>query len=202
MPEFSKRYRTIAVDVRGHGHFKPDPSYSIQPFSEDLLGFLERLEISQTHLVGFSIGAAIVQRYALNHPEEVRSLTLLSAFSYDDPHLHNVLTCHRSAIVQGGFSTFFDEAARLVMTPEFASANAGAIAEMKANNIRINSQEAVLRAITACLGSDVKDEISQTSSPTMIIFGEEDVLTPLHFCGANSSIRRGLTMENLRRRGS
>lgn len=181
MPEFSKHYRTIAVDVRGHGHSsKPDASYSIQLFSEDLSGFLERLKISQTHLIGFSMGAAIAKQYTLNHPEEVRSLTLLSAFSHNDPHLQNTLTYLRSTIVQGGFSTFFDEAVRLVVTPEFASVNAEAITDMKANSIRINSPEAILRAINACLGFDVKDEISQISFPTLIISGEEDALTPLH----------------------
>lgn len=37
-PEFSVRYRTIAIDMRGHGHSgKPDIPYSIHQLSEDLL---------------------------------------------------------------------------------------------------------------------------------------------------------------------
>lgn len=181
MPEFSKQHRTIAVDVRGHGHSgKPDTPYSIQLFSEDLAGFLERLKISQTHLIGLSMGAAIAQQFTLDHPEQVRSLTLLSAFSYSDPHLQNTLAYLRSTIVQGGFPTFFDEAVRLVVTPEFASANADAIAEMKTRSIQVNFSKAILQAIDACLGFNVKDRISQVSCPTLIVSGEEDVLTPLH----------------------
>jgi len=181
IPEFSKRYRTITLDIRGHGFSsKPEMPYSIELFSEDLSRFLEKLGISQAHLIGLSMGAAIVQQFALDHPEKVRSLTLLSTFSYIDPHLQSSLTDLRNSIVTGGLTAFFDEAVKLVVTAEFASANLDAIAEMKLKSIQVNSPESILRAIDACLNFNVKERISKISSPTLIISGREDVLTPLH----------------------
>jgi 3-oxoadipate enol-lactonase len=48
MPAFSRKYRTIALDLRGHGlSGKPDTPYSIQQISEDLFEFLQELEISR-----------------------------------------------------------------------------------------------------------------------------------------------------------
>jgi len=70
-PELSRCYRTIAIDVRGHGHTsKPDMSYSIKLFSEDLSGLVEKLKISQAHMTGFSMGGSIAQQFALNHPRK------------------------------------------------------------------------------------------------------------------------------------
>jgi len=62
MPVLSKHYRTIAPDVRGHGDSgKPDMPYTIQQFSADIFALFQELEISQAHLLGFSMGAAIAQ---------------------------------------------------------------------------------------------------------------------------------------------
>jgi len=179
--KFLKHYRTIALDIRGHGHSsKPDMPYSIKLFSEDLSGFLKELGIPRTHLIGLSLGGAIAQQFILDHPEKIRSLILLSTFSYSDPHLQEILINLKTAITKGGFPAFFDEAIKLVVSPEFRSANADAIAELKERSIQINSPKALLRLIDACLNFNVKDRISQISIPTLIISGREDALTPLH----------------------
>jgi len=181
MPEFSKHCWTIALDIRGHGHSgKPDMPYSIQLFSEDLWGLFKSLEISQAHLLGFSMGGAIAQQFTLDNPEKIRSLILLSTFSHSDPDLRDTFKKLRNSVARGGFQAFFDEAVKLVVTPEFASANADAIAEMKEESVKINSPTAILHAIDACLDFNVKDRISQISLPTLIVSGREDVLTPLH----------------------
>ena len=183
-PELSRCYRTIAIDVRGHGHTsKPDMSYSIKLFSEDLSGLVEKLKISQAHMTGFSMGGSIAQQFALNHPEKVRSLVLLSAFSYVDSGLRNILIGFRNSITEGGLPAFFDEAVKLTVTPEFASANSEAIARLREVSVRINNPVAILHAIDACLGFDVKHKISKISLRTLIVSGRNDILTPLHLAG-------------------
>lgn len=78
-PEFSKHYRVIAPDGRGHGSSgKPDMPYSIKQFSQDLFEFMQKLEIQEAHLLGLSMGGAIAQQFALDHPERIRSLILVS----------------------------------------------------------------------------------------------------------------------------
>ena len=181
MPEFSRHYRAIALDVRGHGNSgKPDMPYSIQLFSNDLLGLFQELEIPKAHLLGLSMGAAIAQQFALDHPERTRSLILLSAFSHNDPGARDTLKRLRESVIRGGLPAFFDEAVKLVVTPEFASANANAIAQMKERSVGINSPPAIVHAIDACMDFNVKDRVSQISHPTLIISGREDVLFPIH----------------------
>ncbi len=55
-----------------------EPPYTTQDLADDAVGVLDALEISQAHLAGVSMGGGIAQRIALDHPERVLTLTLLS----------------------------------------------------------------------------------------------------------------------------
>jgi len=181
MSKLARHYRTIALDLRGHGESeKPDMPYSIQLFSEDLLCFLQRLKLPNAHLLGFSLGAAVAQQFTLDHPDKTSSLILLSPFSYSDPDLRKNLERLRESVARGGLPAFFDAAIRLVVTPEFISANVDAIAQMKKECVRINSPAAILRAIDACVNFDVRDRLSQITHHTLLISGSEDVMSPIH----------------------
>jgi pimeloyl-ACP methyl ester carboxylesterase/glycosyltransferase involved in cell wall biosynthesis len=55
-----------------------DPQYTLRDLVDDAVGLLDCLDVSDAHLVGASMGGMIAQLAALDHPERVRSLTLLS----------------------------------------------------------------------------------------------------------------------------
>ncbi|MGD0355181.1 MAG: alpha/beta hydrolase [Dehalococcoidia bacterium] len=179
LPQFSTHYRTIAIDMRGHGHSgKPDILYSIHQFSEDLFEFLDQMSISRAHLLGLSMGAAVVQQFALDHPDKAASVILLSAFDHIDPHLRENLLRLRNSLVADGLPAFFDEAVKLVVTPDFIATNAAAIADSKKYTVGINSPAALIRAVDGCLAFDVHDRVSHISAPVLILSGREDVFTP------------------------
>ncbi len=181
MPELSKHYRTVALDVRGHGGTsKPDQPYSIQGFSEDLFEFMRKLAIPKAHIFGLSMGGAIAQQFALVHPERVRSLTLVSTFSHVDEHARRAFLLLKSSLSQGGYPAFFDEVVKLAFTPEYIAANPGPIAELKQKRIQVNSPAAIGRATDACLAFNLKDQISEIPIPTLVVSGREDVFTPVH----------------------
>jgi pimeloyl-ACP methyl ester carboxylesterase len=54
------------------------PKYSGSDLVEDVVGILDALGIERAHLVGISMGGGIAQFVALDHPERVASLTLIS----------------------------------------------------------------------------------------------------------------------------
>jgi len=181
MPEFAKHYRTIAPDVRGHGGSgKPDIPYSIQQFSEDLFELFGKVGIEQAHLLGLSMGGAIAQQFALDHPERIRSLVLVSTFSYIDPMAHEAFLRLKKSLATGGYPAFFDEVIKLAFTPSFIAANAASIAELKEKRIKINSPIAIGRATEACMAFNLKEEISRISLPTLVLSGRKDVFTPIH----------------------
>jgi pimeloyl-ACP methyl ester carboxylesterase len=57
------------------------PGYTGDDLDRDAVGLLDVLGLGRAHLAGISMGAAIAQVVALDHPERVSSLTLISTTS-------------------------------------------------------------------------------------------------------------------------
>lgn len=79
LPEFSRRYRTVAFDSRGVGRSdKPDERYTIELCAEDALAVLDAVGSRPAHVLGFSMGGYVALTLALRHPDAVRSLVLVA----------------------------------------------------------------------------------------------------------------------------
>lgn len=77
---FSKFYRVIAIDTRGHGASpRGDAPFTIRQFAADLLHFMDEHQIDQAILLGFSDGGNIALTFALQHPERASALILNGA---------------------------------------------------------------------------------------------------------------------------
>lgn len=80
MEYFSKKYRVMAVDTRGHGRSpRGTAPFTFGTFAEDLRDFLDRRELDRVHLLGFSDGGNTALTFALEHPERLHSLILNGA---------------------------------------------------------------------------------------------------------------------------
>ena len=74
---FSKRYRVIALDTRGHGSSpRGCGEFNIARFAEDLYYFMIAHSIKKAHILGFSDGANIAIKFAIKYPEMVDKLIL------------------------------------------------------------------------------------------------------------------------------
>ncbi len=74
-------HRTIAYDARGHGRSDPAPhasDYGYPLLAADLLALLDALEIERAALVGASMGAQTALRLALDRPDRVAALVLIT----------------------------------------------------------------------------------------------------------------------------
>ncbi len=76
--------RVIAYDARGHGRSAPAPErgYGYPHLVDDLHALLEQLDVRRAVLAGASMGAHTAVRYALEHPERVEALALITP-AYD-----------------------------------------------------------------------------------------------------------------------
>ena len=80
MDAFSRHFRVIALDTRGHGKTpRGEAPFTIRQFAEDLLGFMDLHGIEKAHILGFSDGGNIAMVFALAHPECVEKLILNGA---------------------------------------------------------------------------------------------------------------------------
>jgi pimeloyl-ACP methyl ester carboxylesterase len=81
---FGTRYRVLAPDLRGYGKTEAlpiDATRGLRDWADDLHALITALGLDSAHLVGWSMGGGIIMQYAIDHPAQVRSLTLLSAMS-------------------------------------------------------------------------------------------------------------------------
>ena len=85
-------YRVIAYDARGHGASDPAPSpeaYTYPDLAGDLVALLDERGVERATLAGASMGAHTLLRFALEHPERVAALVVITpAYTPDrDPGL-------------------------------------------------------------------------------------------------------------------
>jgi pimeloyl-ACP methyl ester carboxylesterase len=73
-------YRVVAMDSRGHGRStRNDTPLTYDLMAQDVLGLLDRLEISTVYLVGWSDGGIIGLDLAMTHPERLAGLFAFGA---------------------------------------------------------------------------------------------------------------------------
>ena len=78
----SEKYRVIAFDKLGQGHTgNPlrDDDYTMAAVVRHAAGFLDALGLDGVHLVGHSRGGYAATRIALEHPQRVKSLTIVNS---------------------------------------------------------------------------------------------------------------------------
>lgn len=77
-------YRCLAPDMRGYGDTEDlliDGTRGARDWSDDLKALSDVLGNRHAHLVGWSLGAGILMQFAIDHPQLVASLTLISPVS-------------------------------------------------------------------------------------------------------------------------
>jgi len=80
MAYFSRKYRVIAVDTRGHGRSpRGTAPFTFGTFARDLRDFFHEHGLMGVHLLGFSDGGNTALTFALRYPEYLRSLILNGA---------------------------------------------------------------------------------------------------------------------------
>lgn len=81
VPWLSREFRVLRPDLRGFGRSTipaRDFKWSINVFVEDLKNFLDKLNIDGVHIIGAKIGGSIAFKFAAEHAEYARTLTIAS----------------------------------------------------------------------------------------------------------------------------
>jgi len=82
-------YRVLAIDHRGHGRgLRPLVPFRLDDCAADAAGVLRTLELAPALIVGYSMGGAIAQLVARDHPDVVAGLVLSgTAQHWQEPEL-------------------------------------------------------------------------------------------------------------------
>jgi 2-hydroxy-6-oxo-octa-2,4-dienoate hydrolase len=87
LPSLAERFEVFAPDMVGFG-FTERPEgvgYTLETWVEQLVGFLDALDLPRVSVVGNSFGGAIALRLAARHPQRVHRLALMGSVGVDFP---------------------------------------------------------------------------------------------------------------------
>jgi pimeloyl-ACP methyl ester carboxylesterase len=79
VPELAKTRQIIGVELQGHGHTADvDRPLHYETMADDIAALIAELGLGQAAIMGFSLGGAVALRTAIQHPDAVSRLVLVS----------------------------------------------------------------------------------------------------------------------------
>jgi pimeloyl-ACP methyl ester carboxylesterase len=175
----SQKYRVIAPDQVGFGRSdKPMINYRIATLVDFLDAFYKELKIEKASLVGNSLGGWTAAAFAIAHPEKVERLALVDAAGF------RITQGFDSRVASWLNPSTLDDTKQilsLIFYNKQAFVNDVTAGAFFTRKVMANDGYTVQRFIDAAMrGDDVLDDrLSRVKQPTLIIWGREDLLTPL-----------------------
>jgi 3-oxoadipate enol-lactonase len=174
------RFRIISFDNRGAGRSdKPTEPFTLEQMADDALAVLDAAGIETAHVVGASMGGVISQIVAVKYPYRVRSLTLVCTACRNHPWRQELLQTWAKTAADKGMIEVGKAAAQWVMSPRSfrrlvpAFTWMGPLAALRPRHSFVSQIDAILNT-----REDLVDQLSTITAPTMVIVGNQDILTP------------------------
>jgi 3-oxoadipate enol-lactonase len=177
--EFSRRYRILAFDTRGHGRSDAPPGpYTMELLADDLRRLLDGLRISKAHFVGLSMGGMIGQTYALAHPGVFTSLTLADTTSRWPPEARQVFAERAQTALARGMDPLVQATLGRWFTPPFHRSNPAEVARV-GDMIRATPVAGYAGCSDAIPRVDTTDRLREIRCPILVMAGKDDPGTPV-----------------------
>jgi pimeloyl-ACP methyl ester carboxylesterase len=189
VPRAAQERRVIAVDLPGFGLSEPmREKVTIPAFGEFVLKLLDALGFERAHLVGNSMGGFVASEVAIQSPDRVDRLVLVSAAGISNASMAKapVLTLARAATAITAFTAARHKAiaSRPVSRHAALSLVARYPSQLKPDlvwegMIKGTGKPGFDDALRASLSYDFRDRLPEIRQPTLIVWGEYDSILPV-----------------------
>ncbi len=184
VPELGKDRTNVIFDNRGAGRSgDPGADFSTRDLAEDTRAVLDQLEIPRAHVLGGFLGGMVAQELALAHPERVQTLTLVGTCGRLDTKRRMLLEIWQE-LAQAAVPLETRIKNRLVWTLHDLTFKQEDLVERMLRFYREDDapmeDRVFVRQIQAVLEHDTLDRVERLGMPTLVVCGEQDILTPLH----------------------
>lgn len=174
LPEFAKTHRVIAPELSGFGRTGARKGVlSIARFADDIWLLLQHLGIHSTVLVGYSMGGAVAQQLALDHPRLVTRMVISNSMPSFRPRTlrQRFEVGYRYVVVHLLGPRRLAEISALRMYPE---AHQQALRRKVIERSRYNTTRGYVRALRALTRWSVLERLGELKMPVLVIASEHD----------------------------
>jgi pimeloyl-ACP methyl ester carboxylesterase len=183
-PGMAKHFTVIDYDPRGYGlSDRPKQTYTFDVWAKDMAGLLDALRVEKTAVHGGSMGSSLAVHYAVHYPERVSALVLSGCSAKSDSmakYQYEVWKALARAYGTGSRELAFDQCNKAVSRAYLDGPNGGeplvqAVMETTRRNV---STDVFCDACDALIEMDLRGDLPRVTAPTLVMVGDEDVLTP------------------------
>jgi pimeloyl-ACP methyl ester carboxylesterase len=181
VPKLAERYQVITFDNRGlGGSERGEGPITVASMAEDASALLEAIDVPRAHVMGWSLGSAIAQELALAHPEQVASTVMYATWGRSDGFQRSMMSALRlpyavrdmeSALTTAGLAF----SPQLLDHPDFEQMLEPMLPAFPQDDAQM---QVTVEQWDADLAHDTLDRLGDITAPTLVVVGEQDLLTP------------------------
>jgi pimeloyl-ACP methyl ester carboxylesterase len=175
-------YRTIGYDARGHGESDPpeDPdAYDYADLAVDLLAVMDDFNLERAALAGVSMGAHTALRFALEHPERVSAVVVITPGYDGEAAETGKWDDMADALDAGGIEGFLESWGARDVSERFR----GAALENARQRLSLHRDLAAvaraLRVVPRSSAFDGLEALREIGAPALVV-GSRDDADPMH----------------------
>jgi 3-oxoadipate enol-lactonase len=179
------------------------PERDFSRHAADVAELMNHLHCYPATIAGISYGSLVAQHLAVEHPEVVRKLVLISTFAHKTPIYKAIELSWKNALQLGGYELLLDVMLPYVLGQGYFSNPLIPIDVLK--NMRKENQPQI-SSLTKLMWAtenrkDYLNELSGLKLPVSIIQGEADLLFPVYFAEAIQAVIPGSELHIIRGKG-
>lgn len=180
IPELSKNHRVIVPDLIGFGHSdKPLVDYTTEFFTDFLSGFLDKLKIKKTNIIGSSLGGQITAEFTSKNQDVIENLVLVSPsgiMKHSTPALDAYVLAALYPDSEGAKNAF------QMMAGPRQQVNQRIIDDFVARMKLPNAKMAFMSTLLGLKNAEIITKtLMKITSPSLIIWGEDDPVIPIKY---------------------
>jgi 3-oxoadipate enol-lactonase len=177
----SDRYRCIVVEHRGHGRSERTTGrYTIDMFADDAAAVCRALGVTHSHVAGLAMGGMVGLSLALRHRWLVDSLVLANTAARLEPSFRQGLDALARFVRERGFSDTplpGGTAAGVAWSPTTVRRRPEVIRDHRRDALSTDP-DVYAKGAAAVARFDIADRLGEIRVPTLVLWGEHDVLVP------------------------
>mgnify|MGYP001766084260 CR=1 FL=1 len=166
-------YRIYALDLPGHGKSGGCGQQSIAAYAGSIIDWLDALGLHSAVFVGHSMGSAIALALALDFPERVLGVSLVSSGAR--------LKVNPALLEIAANEAAFQTVVELVVSWSFGASAPAQLLDLAARRMAETRPAVLYGDFQACNLFDVTTRLGEIQAPTLVICGSDDRMTPLRY---------------------